>query len=60
MAYIRKTKDEYNIISSYDHGKTWDIECTEETYKEAKEQRYLYVTNCTYGMYRIQKRRVKI
>ena len=59
MAYKRKTYDEYQIISSYDNGKTWEIETTEETFKDAKQTRYEYVTNCSYGMYRIKKARIK-
>ena len=58
MAYVRKTKDEYQLISNYGYG--WEVELTEETLKEIKQRRYEYVTNCPYGVFRIKKVRVKI
>lgn len=58
MAYTRKTKDEYILLSNYGYG--WDEELTEETYKEAKEQLKTYRENCPHAQYKIKKKRVPI
>lgn len=57
MAYVRKTKDEYNIVTNYGYG--WEIECTEETCKEAKQRLKEYREN-TNAQVKIEKKRVKI
>lgn len=57
MAYKRKTRDEWVLLSNYGYG--WDEELTEDTYKEAMEQLKTYRAN-TNGMHKIIKRRVKI
>ena len=57
MAYIRKTKDVYEIQSNCGYG--WDLETTEETYKEARDQLKTYRANLSYPV-RIVKKRERI
>jgi hypothetical protein len=57
MAYVRKTIDEYNIITNYGYG--WETECTEETLKEAKQRAKEYREN-TNAQIKIEKKRVRI
>ncbi len=56
MAYIRKTVDRWDIMSNYGYG--WECECSEYTYKEAKERLKEYRENGS-GCYRLEKRREK-
>ena len=56
MAYIRKTIDRWDIIGNYGYG--WDCECSEYTYKEAKQRLTEYRENGG-GCYRLEKRREK-
>ncbi len=59
MAYQRKTKDRWDIMTNWGYG--WECETSEYTYKEAK-QRYLeYLENVggRCDVY-IKKRREKI
>lgn len=58
MAYIRKTKDVYVLLSNYGYG--WEEELEEETLKEAKEQLKTYRKNCPNAQYRLKKKHVKI
>ena len=58
MAYIRKTKDVYVLLSNYGYG--WEEELEEETLKEAREQLKTYRENCPNAQYRLRKKRVKI
>ncbi len=57
MAYVRKTKDVYEIQGNCGYG--WDCETTEETMKEAKAQAKCYRENVNYPI-RIVKKREKI
>jgi len=57
MAYVRKTRDEYNIVTNYGYG--WETECCEFTYKEAKQTAKEYREN-TNAQVKIEKKRVKI
>ena len=57
MAYQRKTKDVYNLMSNYGYG--WEIELTEDTKKEAFERLKEYRENAS-GQYRIEKKRIPI
>ena len=57
MAYVRKTKDEYEIQGDCGYG--WEMETTEETYKAAKAQAKCYRENVNYPI-RIVKKRVRI
>lgn len=58
MAYERKTRDEYEIVTNYGYG--WEVECSEDTLKEAQERKKEYLKNAKWlvGIY-IRKRRVK-
>ena len=58
MAYIRKTKDEYILLSNYGYG--WEEELTEDTLTEAKEQLRTYKENCPQAQYKIKKKRTPI
>lgn len=58
MAYKRKTKDIYILLSNYGYG--WEEELEEETYKEAREQLKTYRENCPQFQFKIKKKRVKI
>lgn len=58
MTYIRKTYDEFDVITNY--GYEWEVECTEPTIKEARERVKEYIENAS-GLrgIRIVKRRVR-
>ena len=58
MAYTRKTKDIYILLSNYGYG--WEEELTEDTCKEAKEQLKTYRENCPHAQYKIKCKRVLI
>lgn len=58
MAYIRKTRDEYEI-QGYISGYGREIETTEETWKAAKAQAKCYRENVNYPI-RIIKKRIRI
>lgn len=57
MAYIRKTKDQYIIMTNYGTG--WEEESTAESLKEAREQAQEYKATAYRPQVRIIKRRVK-
>lgn len=57
MAYTRKTKDIYNIVTNYGYG--WEVECTEETYKEAKQRLKEYMENTT-AQVKLEKKRERL
>ena len=55
--YKRKTKDEYCIETNYGYG--WEVECREETLKDAIERQNEYIQNARGLMdIRIKKRRI--
>lgn len=56
MAYVRKTIDRWDIMTNYGYG--WECECSEYTYKEAKQQLKCYQENIR-GDVRIEKHREK-
>ena len=61
MGYVRKTRDRWDIESNYGYG--WDVECSEYTRKEAKEQLKCYRKNVDafgIGVTRLVKRRERI
>ncbi len=57
MAYIRKTRDEYEIQGNCGYG--WEVETTEENWKDAKAQAKCYRENVNYPI-RIVKKRIRI
>lgn len=56
--YKRKTRDTWEIWTNYGYG--WEHECTENTWKEAREQLKCYRENTPGSMVRAKKRREKI
>lgn len=54
MAYQRKTRDRWDIMSDYGYGK--ECECSEYTYKEAKQTLKEYKENGS-GRYWLVKHR---
>ena len=58
MAYVRKTYDEYDIVTNYGYG--WEVECTEESLSEARQRKREYIENAA-GLIdiKIVKRRVR-
>lgn len=57
MAYQRKTRDRYDIMTNYGYG--WECETSDDTYKEAKETAKTYREN-TKALVRIEKHREPI
>lgn len=57
MAYQRKTRDRWDIMTNYGYG--WECECSEYTWKEAKQTAKEYREN-TRAAVRIEKHREKI
>ena len=55
MAYVRKTRDRWDIETNYGYG--WDVECSEYTYKEAKDRLKEYRENVYGAGIRMRKRR---
>lgn len=53
----RKTIDSYDIEGFY--GNEWSIECSEDTYGEARRTLKEYLDNCPLTMFRIKYRREK-
>lgn len=54
MAYQRKTVDRYDIMTNYGYG--WECECSEYTWKDAKQTAKEYKEN-TSAAVRIEKHR---
>lgn len=57
MGYTRKTRDRWDIMTNYGYG--WDCECSEYTWKEAKQTAKEYREN-TRAAIRIEKHRERI
>ena len=57
MAYKRKTRDEYCIISNCGYG--WDVECYCDDLPDARRTLRDYQNNVNYPV-KIQKKRVRI
>ena len=56
MAYERKTVDRWDIMTNYGYG--WECECSEYTWKEAKQRLKEYRENIR-GSVRVEKHREK-
>ena len=54
--YIRKTIDRWDIMTNYGYG--WECECSEYTYKEARQTLKEYRENIS-GAVRLEKHREK-
>ncbi len=61
MAYVRKTKDVYELVTNYGYGE--EVECTYDSIKEAREdfKRYLdekkagYLPELSYVMIKVHR-----
>ena len=60
MAYIRKTRDEYQLLCNYGYGDGWEYLIAEDTMKEAKQRKKEYMENEPQYLYKIVKKRVPI
>ena len=59
MAYQRKTKDRWDIETNFGYG--WEVECSEYTREEAKNQLKCYKENaCGRFEVRLVKRKEKL
>lgn len=56
MAYIRKTKDEYQLYCNYGYG--WEYILAEDTPQEAIQRKRESIENAPQYQYRIIKKRV--
>lgn len=54
MAYTRKTRDRWDIMTNYGYG--WDCECSEYTWPEARRTAREYRENTTASV-RVEKHR---
>lgn len=53
MAYQRKTRDEYRLWADYGYGQGFELETTEETRADVREQLACYRENAPRYSYRI-------
>ena len=59
MSYKRKTRDRWDIMTNYGYG--WECECSEYTYKDAKQTLKEYRENsCDRFYVRLEKHREKM
>lgn len=58
MAYIRKTKDEYQLL--YNCGNDWEYLLAEDTMEDAEKQKKEYAENIPEYQYKIVKKRVPV
>lgn len=58
MAYVRKTKDVWQLLSNYGYG--WECEVEYEDKEEAKADLKSYRENCPDAQYRLVTKRVKL
>ena len=56
----RKTRDEWNLLASYDGGKIWSEETAEDSRKAILRRLREYQENAPQGVYKIEMRRVRI
>ena len=60
MAYKRKTRDEYDILASYDGGKTFEVVSCEATWRDCRRSLKEYRLNEPHGQFKHKKSRVRI
>ena len=46
MAYVRKTRDCWDIETNWGYGGGWEYECREYSLRDAKAQHKRYIENC--------------
>ena len=59
MAYKRKTRDEYDILASYDGGKTFEVVSCEATWRDCRRSLKEYRANEPHGIFKHKKQRIK-
>lgn len=60
MSYIRKTKDEYQLLCNYGYGDGWEYVTAEDTMGAIKQRKKEYVENMPQYQYKIVKKRIPI
>lgn len=60
MAYVRKTRDEYQLLCNYGYGDGWEYVLSEDTMKEIKQRKKEYIENMPQYPYKIVKKRIPI
>lgn len=60
MAYVRVTRDEYDVEGNYGYGDGWEAVTCEDSRREARERLREYRDNEPGVPFRIRKRRVRI
>ena len=60
MSYVRKTRDEFQVLTNYGYGDGWEISTTEDSRKEALNRLREYRDNMPQYPHRLKKVRVKI
>lgn len=60
MAYVRKTRDEWILMTNYGYGDGWEEVVSEDTCAEAKQRLREYRENMPQYPYHIIKHRVPI
>lgn len=60
MAYVRKTRDEFEIAGDYGHGQGFECVTTETTLRDARAQLRCYRDNEPGTPFKIITRRVRI
>lgn len=58
MAYVRKTRDEYDVEGDFGFG--WEVVTGSESFRDARMQLASYRENAPEWPYRIRKVRVRI
>lgn len=60
MSYIRKTKNEYQLLCNYGYGDGWEYVTAEDTMSAIKQRKKEYVENTPQYQYKIVKKRIPI
>jgi len=60
MAYVRKTKDEFQLYIDYGWGDGWEHEVSTDSRAEIKEYQKEYSENCPQFLIKIKRVRVPI
>lgn len=60
MAYVRKTRDVFEIQVNYGYGDGWEYEIAEHSYNEARNRLAEYRENCPQYPARIRRAREPI
>lgn len=58
--YHRKTRDVWHILVNYGHGDGWEHECTEMSWREARDQLRTYRENVPGVAIKARRKRERI